>query len=207
MAERRPAAQREIDAAAEIGRRDALRGYAVDRAGERRREKPGGIDEEAAPQRRRLGAADRELEPALAHPARQHRRAKRHSGARRLSLALIGEHQRVAVDDPGQRRQQRRDAVEFGFETLRLGLAQPFEIGDTVGARRGRDLFDPRDLGLAGGDDQLAEPGMRHAVLAAIGVEGLAAGDAAGRLHAALRIVEAAMDDLAVARGCPKPIV
>ena len=42
---------------------------------------------------------------------------------------------------------------------------------------------------------------MGHAMLAAIGIETLAAGDAARRLQAAGRIIEAAVDDLAVARG------
>src|SRR6266849_981901 len=49
---------------------------------------------------------------------------------------------------------------------------------------------------------------MRHPVLATIGIETLAAGDAARRLQAVGRIIEAAMDDLAVARGClgPDPV-
>src|SRR5438445_161920 len=65
----------------------------------------------------------------------------------------------------------------------------------------GVDLCVPRDLGCVGGDDQLAERSMGHAMLAAIGIEALAAGDAARRLQAAGRIIEAAVDNLAVARG------
>ncbi len=38
----------------------------------------------------------------------------------RLGLALIGEHQRVAVDDAGRRRQQSRDAAQRRLETLGL---------------------------------------------------------------------------------------
>ena len=91
--------------------------------------------------------------------------------------------------------------LQLGLEALRLGGAQPFEVVDAVGARRRLDLLDPGDLGLLGRDDQLAEPRVRHAVLGAIGVEALAAGDAGRRLQAALRVVEPAVDDLAVARG------
>src|SRR3954452_1553705 len=58
-----------------------------------------------------------------------------------------------------------------------------------------------RGFRLLGRDDQLSEPRVRHAVLGAIGVETLAAGDAGGGLEAAGGGVEAAMDDLAVARG------
>ena len=76
--------------------------------------------------------------------------------------------------------------LQLGFETLCLRGGQPFEIGDAVGAGRRLDLLDAGDLGLLGRDDQLAEPRVRHAVLGAIGVETLAAGDAGSGLQAAL---------------------
>ena len=161
----------------------------------------GGVDQDAAADRGRLVAADIEFEPVRPDPAAQHRRAERDKGAGFLGLALVGEHQRVAVDDAGRGRQQRRDAVQLGFEALRLGGGQPFEIGDAVGAGRRLDLLDAGDFGLLGRDDQLAEPRVRHAALGAIGVEALAPGDAGHGLEAAGRVVEAAMDDLAVARG------
>src|SRR5437899_13049829 len=107
----------------------------------------------------------------------------------------------MAVDDPGRRREQRGDAVQLGFEPACLRRAQPFEIGDAVGPRRSLDLLDPGDLLLGGGDDQLAERGMRYAVLAAIFIEPPAALDTAPRLQAARRVVEPAVDHLAVARG------
>ncbi len=107
----------------------------------------------------------------------------------------------MAVDDAGRRRQQSRDAIKRRFETLRLRGGEPLDIVDAIGARRGRDLFEGRDLALVGGDDQLAELGMRNPVVAAIAVEPLAPGDAACRLEAAGRVIDPAMDDLAVARG------
>src|SRR4030095_3589503 len=91
--------------------------------------------------------------------------------------------------------------MEFGLHPLRFRCAEPFEIVDPVGARRRVDLLDPGDLLLAGRDDQLADLGVRHAALTAIGVEPFAPLDAARRLEAPLWIVEAAMDHLAVARG------
>ncbi len=107
----------------------------------------------------------------------------------------------MAVDDPGGRRQQRRDAVQLRFEPPRLGRGQPFEIGDAIGAGCRLDLLDAGDFGLLGRDDQLAEPRVRDAALGAIGVEALAAGDAGRGLEAAFRVIEPAVDDLAVARG------
>ena len=60
-------------------------------------------------------------------------------------------------------------------------------------------------LRLVGGDDDLAEPRVRDAVVAAIGVEPPAALDAGRRLQTVLRIIDAAVDDLAVARRGLEP--
>src|SRR6185312_1114106 len=57
-----------------------------------------------------------------------------------------------------------------------------------------------RQLRLLAGDGELAEPAVRDAALAAIGIEAVAAGDAEARLEAPFRIVQPGMDDLAVAR-------
>src|SRR5207245_2794373 len=96
---------------------------------------------------------------------------------------------------------QRGDTMQLRLHPLCFGCAEPFEIVDAVGARRRLDLLDPRDLLFAGRDDQLAERGVRHAVLMTISVEPLAPLDAAARLEAPLRVIEPAMDNLAVARG------
>jgi len=106
----------------------------------------------------------------------------------------------MAVDNPGRRRQHGRNATERGFEPLRLRAIQPFQILDPVAVGGGGDFLETRDLGFAGGDNQLADAGVRDAMLAAIGIEALAAGDAAAPLQAANRVIEPAMDDFAVAR-------
>src|SRR4029077_8300243 len=75
-----------------------------------------------------------------------------------------------------------------------------FQIVDSVALGGSDDFFETRNLGFAGGDNQLADPGVRDAMLAAIGIQALAAGDAAAPLQAANRVIEPAMDDFAVAR-------
>ena len=53
-----------------------------------------------------------------------------------------------------------------------------------------------------GRDDQLAAVAVRHALFCAIGVQRASPGDAEARHEAVRRIVDAGVNDLAVARGC-----
>ena len=118
-----------------------------------------------------------------------------------LEVALVGQHQAVAVDDPGGRRPERSGAGELGLERLGAGGVPELEIGDAV---LGCFLLDAVELGqlvLAGGDDQLAAIAVRDATAAAVVVEPPLALDAEPRLQAAGRVVDAGMDDLAVARA------
>jgi hypothetical protein len=160
---------------------------------------PGGVDQYPAPQSSRVGAGDREFEAAVPDPPQQHHGVQHDDRTRGLGVALEGEHQRVAVDDPGRWRKQRGGAAQRRFETPGRSGAQPFEVVDAIASRARRDRLEPGEFGLVGGDDQFPEPGMRYAALAAIGVEALAAGNTALRLEAALRIIDPAMDHLAVA--------
>src|SRR5215471_13326775 len=91
--------------------------------------------------------------------------------------------------------------MEFRLHLGRLRDGEPGEVVHAVGLGRGLDLLDAGDLVVTGGDDQLTERLMRHAVLATVVVKSVPALDAGGRFEAVLRIVEPAMDHLAVARG------
>ncbi len=72
---------------------------------------------------------------------------------------------------------------------------------DAVDAALRFDRLDLVELGLVGGDDQLAAFVMRHAVRGAKFVQHAPAAHAVARAQRAGRVVHAAMDDLAVARG------
>src|SRR6185437_4328346 len=201
MRERRLAGQGEIDAAAEIVARDARRRYPGDAAGERRRIEPGAIDQHAAGEPHRLGAADFQLEPVGGGPAALDRRPADDHRASSLGVALIGEHQRMAVDDAGRGRDEAADRGEIRLKTAQRVGAEEFKIADAVRRRPLANAVEQRELALLAGDDELAEPLVLDAALGAIGIEHLAAGDAGARLEAAPRVVDAGMDDLAVARG------
>ena len=97
-----------------------------------------------------------------------------------------------------------RFALKRRLERPGLRAAQPDEIVDAV---RLRLVFERRklgDLALRGGDDQLAATPMRHAVIPAEPVEHGVAVDAQPRLGEACRVIDAGMDDLAVARAHPR---
>src|SRR5580698_637696 len=91
--------------------------------------------------------------------------------------------------------------MELWLHLRRLCDGEPGQVVDAIGLGRRLDLLDAGDFVVAGRNDQLAQRLVRHTMLAAIVVEPVAALDACGGLEAALRVVEPAMDDLAVARG------
>ena len=93
-------------------------------------------------------------------------------------------------------------AVESAGSSDRASEAErKLQVRDAVG--RGARGDGRQALRLVGrrGDDELAAPSERNAAFAAIGVERLAAGDAEARHQAAGGIVDAGVDDFAVARG------
>ena len=96
----------------------------------------------------------------------------------------------MAVDNAGRRRQQGRHAIESRLEPVGLCPTQPFQILDPVAASRGGDLLETGYLRLAGRHNQLAQPGMRDPVLAAIAVEPMAPFYTAARLQAAEGVIE-----------------
>ena len=129
------------------------------------------------------------------------RRADDERAAGVLEVAQVGEHQRMAVDDAGHRGEQRRFAREGRLELARFGAAQPAQAFDAVAERAPLDRAQRLDLRRRRRDDELAAAPMADAARLAIGIEQAPAGDAEPRLQRAGRVVEAGVDDLAVARA------
>jgi hypothetical protein len=117
-----------------------------------------------------------------------------------LGLALIGEHQAVAVDDPGGRRVQRRHAAQRRLHRFRFIGRQQAQITHSVGRRLRLDLVQCHDLLRRGGDNQLAAAAVGDAALLAVSVQQRPAFHTQECLRRAGRIVDAGVDDFAVAR-------
>ena len=129
------------------------------------------------------------------------RRVEGNGAACVLDVAAQSQHIRVRIDNAGLRRMQRRGAGQLRLERhrrLRAQHHQPFDIVDL--ALRG-DCLDLGGLLRIGSDDELAALLVRHAVRGAEGVEQPAAIDTVSRAQRPGRVIHAAMNDLAVARG------
>src|SRR5215472_124858 len=94
--------QSEIDPAAEVGGRDRFRRYPFDPPCEGGRVQSGGVDEKTAPDGGRLVAADAKFETVVAYITSEDWVTQHNDRAASLGLALICEHQRVAVDNAGR---------------------------------------------------------------------------------------------------------
>ena len=166
-----------------------------------RRVQAGGVDEQPRLDLVRLGTADAKREAARDERGRFERRAQREHAAGMLEVAEVGEHQGMAVDDAGDAREQRRLGLQGRLQRACFLAAQPAQALDAV--RRGA-LCDRAQLGYlarAASDDELAATAMADAAGLAIRVQRPPAGDAERGLQRARRVIQAGVDDLAVARA------
>ena len=117
-----------------------------------------------------------------------------------LQLAPQRQHEAVAVDDAGLARPQRADAGQFGFHGARGVAADHLGIFHAVRFGLRPDGLDLGQLGVVGGDDQLAAFLVRHVVPGAEFVQHAPAAHAVVSARAVGRIIQAAVNHLAVAR-------
>src|SRR6185295_18794721 len=87
------------------------------------------------------------------------------------------------------------------LQTPRLRCLEPLQIHHAVGRRLGLQRREVADLRRGGGHYQLADAAVADAARLAVVIEPLAPGHAQPRFPAAGRIVDAGVDDLAVARA------
>ena len=88
-----------------------------------------------------------------------------------------------------------------GSSVARLGAAQPAQSLDAVGERAPLDRAQQLDLRRRRRDDELAAAPVADAARFAVRIEQAPAGDAEPRLQRRRRVVEAGVDDFAVARA------
>ena len=111
----------------------------------------------------------------------------------------------MRVDDARLRRPQRAETEQCWLHRDRGIGADQLQSFHAVDLALLGDYLDTLELGVVGGDDQLAAFPVRHAVFGAVGVKHAAAGDRVARPQGAGRVVHAAVDHLAVSRGCDRP--
>src|SRR5271169_1013345 len=116
-------------------------------------------------------------------------------------LAPQRQHVTVTVDDAGFRRPQGAGAVKLRLHSARRIAADHLGGFDAVLLRLDMDGLDLGEFRLVGGDNELAAFAMRDAVRRAEVVEHSPAAHAVQRPQRTGRIIKAAMDHLAVARG------
>ena len=116
-------------------------------------------------------------------------------------VAQQAEHQAVAVDDAGGRRQQRGLAGQVRLQRQRLGLREQLQVIHAVAGCALADGTQLVHLRRAGGDYQLAAAPVRDAAFGAVAVQKLFPLHAQPRLERPLRVVDARVDHLAVARA------
>ena len=201
--ERRAAGQREVVALGVIRGRDAIRRHAGDAAREAGRMQAGGVHQQPAAQRHRIGAADIDLHAASHGAPAGHRTEEHRHRAGILRIALQRQHVGVAVDDAGDRRQQRAGAAQVRLHRRSPRPRSARACPRRRSPRRGRLM--PASIASSsrvGRDDQLAAIGdaarpsrrSRHRAPCRPATQ-----NRAMRLPAG--IVDAGVDHLAVARA------
>ena len=140
---------------------------------------------------------------AAVAPHRGHRGPESDRAAMALEVALQREHPAVAVHDAGRRRQQGRLAAQLGLERDRFLARQPSQVVHAIEGRLGLQRVQAGQLLRRGRDDQLAAAPVRDMALLAMCIEQLLAAHAQARLQRSGRVVQAGVDDLAVARAHP----
>src|SRR6266705_1780782 len=200
-AERRAARQAEVVALAVVGGGQPVRRKAFDDARQLLREQACAVDYPPREQPSGFDTADLELDTVRLDAAAKHGAAERERRAAVLGVSAQGEHEAVAVDDPGGGRFQRSDAGELRLQRASFGVREHFQIGHAVLGGLRAELFQRGNLRHFGRDDELAATPVRNAVLREKRVKSLAARDAQLRLERAARIVDSRVDDFAVARA------
>ncbi len=162
---------------------------------------PRRVDQQPAAQRHRIGASDIDLDAAPCYAAAQHGTEEHRYRAGMLGVALQCQHEGVAVDDAGGRRQKRTAADQTRLQgDCLLGGQHPHAL-DAVALGTLLDPGEQRIFLRVGCHDQLAAVDVWHAFLGAVRVQLPAPGDAGARHQAVGLVVDAGVDHLAVARG------
>ena len=110
----------------------------------------------------------------------------------------------MRVDDSGGRRMERQSAAERRLQVARLRRIEQPDLARAARACAPRERLESRGLALLDCHDELAAATMRDVVCGAERVKELPSARAESRLGTAGLVVDAGVDDLAVARTRPR---
>ena len=198
--EDRPSGEGEIVAFGKHERRHFLGRVILDLPRQRLRAEPGGIHHRIEFHGAGVAAAE------LHFPVRRRvghaldRRFERDAAAAIFQFAPQRQHVAVTVDDAGFRRRQCADAGKLRLERARGVTADHLQPFDAVGQSLRQERLDLGELGLVGRDDQLAAFVGGDAVRGAEFVQHAPPAHAMARAQRCGRIIDAGVNDLAVAR-------
>ena len=203
VGEGRAAGIGEIGAAGEVLRRHMGGVERVDGGSQAGGGKAGGIDQARGQHDGIVLAFDPDQPECLAADDTGDTGAASKGGAVGLCAGQQGLQVGVRIEDAGGRRQQRLGAGERGFEVVCCGTGEVREVVDAVGRRGLGDGVEHRYLAVVGGEDEFSQALERYLVLFAEGVEAVFAFHAEAGFEGAGGIIEAGVDDFAVARAGP----
>ncbi len=127
--------------------------------------------------------------------------AGEHVTAGRLDVVGIRAHDPRVVHNARVGRKQRLDPDAMRLDLSEAFWADHFQAVDTVGLTTLEQPFQPRELALVAGDDDLAAAVSRDALLLAIGVQLALALHAQASLERPRRVIDARVQDTAVVPG------
>ena len=182
-----------------MGRRDGRRGQPFDAGRHLGGVQAGGVDQDSRVQFQGRFAADADPPEAAVAPGSPKGAAQGQGGAGAFGFAQQGQHEAVAVHDAGGRGEQGGAAAQGRFQGPGLGGVETVQVRYAVGLALALQGVEAGFLGRRGGDDELAAGPVGHLVGAAEFVEQFPPPQAQGRLMGAARVVEAGVDDFAVA--------
>ena len=107
----------------------------------------------------------------------------------------------MAVNDAGRRRKQAAHGAHRGLELGNAARVEPFEIGDAVRFGVHLQALERRDFVVAARDDEFTETTVRNVVLRAVLVKKRLAAHARDGLLRLLRVIDACVNDLGIARA------
>ena len=150
------------------------------------------------------GAPGFDDEPSLSRAPGEDWRLECDHRAMGLGVAAQRQHERMAVDDAGRGRQQRTLRDQCGLERARLLAAEPREIGDSISLCLGFERSELVNLSRVHRHQELAATLVGNSELLAKRIQHRFALDAEPRLVEPRRIIDAGVDDFAVARTDPR---